>query len=176
MFIKSGIINENGDKSVAVFSVDITEEDAINSFEYVKNQKCKYEKAVSPFWQDEFQRALSDKFIGKIIEGEGEPHKYPTLLKEINTADQIEEVKPLIVFNKTLRNCGIKNTLIIYNNLSESKKSSLLQTIETVMHEESCELMLGIGGGTVILDSGNNKNDEFLKIKDKSIAIKPELS
>ncbi len=173
VFVKSGIINENSEKSVAVFSVDITEEDAINSFEYVKNQKLKYEKAVNPFWKDEYQRALADKFIPEIIKSGIESDKYPALLKEINTADQIEEVKPLIVFNKTLRNCGIKNTLIIYNNLPESQKSSLLQTIETVMHEESCELMLGIGGGTVVFDSEDNKNDKFQKIKDESIEIKP---
>ena len=171
--VKSGFINNDKNKTFEIFSIDVSEEDATNSFEYIKNRKSKYEKATNPFRRDEFQRAMADKFLGRIILSRNEADEYPVLLKEIDTKEQIEEVKPLVIFNKILRNCGIKNTLIICNNLPKDEKTSLLQTIETVMHEGSCELMLGIGGGTVIFDPENQKNSDFKKLKEKCIRIGP---
>ena len=173
VYIRRGAVNTEGD---ILFSVDANEEDASDAFEYVKNKKSKSERATNPFRNDEFQCALSEKFLSRIITAEKKnipdvPSEYPVLLKKINAAEQIIEVAPLIRFNKILRNCGVKNTLVICNNLPRDEKTSLLQTIETVMHEESCILMLGIGGGTVIFDLQKQEKFDYDKFREKCIEI-----
>lgn len=178
VYIRRGILNEEGD---ILLSADVNEEDASDSFEYVKNRKSKSERATNPFLNDEFQRALSEKFLSRIIGADKInipdeykiPSEYPVILKEINTSDQIAEVASLIRFNKILRNCGIKNTLVICNNLPQNEKTSLLQTIETVMHEENCNLMLGIGGGTVIFEPQKQRNFDYDKFRRNFIEIIP---
>lgn len=172
-----------GEKKEAVFSfaADIAEDEAVNSFEALKVYKDEYKKAVNPFCKDPFQRALYYKYLSKIINNErkdcaellqtfGISADYPVILAEISKTDELDLVKPFIVFNKNLRNCGIKNTLIIYNNASENEKNAALQTIEMFLHEESCDLMLGIGGGVYVLDGEIFEKSDYERLK-KNCAV-----
>ncbi len=176
-------ILKGGESKETIFAVsaDTDVDDATNMFEVLKTGKNNNKKASNPFWRDEFQRALADKLLHKIISGNskydetltkyGLSAEHPLLLKTIESIEQIGEIDPAIKFNKILRTCGIKNTLVIFNNLHGNEKNTVLQTIETVLHEESCELMLGIGGGVVVFEQENRQNCDSEKIKKIGIEI-----
>ncbi len=165
------------------FSVDTTEEEAVNSLESLKVQKSVHKKAANPFCKDTFQRALAEKYLSKIINYKEKSvtdlmrifritADYPVILVEVRKKEEHNPVKHFIVFNKNLRNCGIKNTLIILDNTPKKEKNALLQTIETFLHEEGCDLMLGIGGGVYVLDGEIYKNKDYDKLKEQcAVAI-----
>lgn len=169
---------------IFAFAADITEDDAINTFESMKIKTGVHEKSVNPFSKDPFQMALFDKYFSKITDFKrkdlGELFKvfgifsdYPVILAEINNEEDIDRIKPFIVFNKNLRNCGIKNTLIIYLNSSKVQKNAALQTIEMFLHEESCDLMLGIGGGVYVLDGNFYQKSDYEKLKENCAVLIP---
>ena len=93
---------------------------------------------------------------------------YPVIAVRINNKNNIESVRNYIIFNKILRNCGIKNTLILYNNAPNDEKTSALQTIETILDEERCNLMFVIGGGIYIFAEENLKKTAYERIAEKS--------
>ncbi len=172
---------ESGEKKefVFVFAVDETEDEALNSYEKMKIVKGGFRKAVNPFCKDAFINALSEKHLFEIMKNEKEVHsslanifgikaEYPVITVSVSSSEYKKIIRPMIVFNKIMRNCGIKNTLVIYLNLSESEKNSALETIENIMHEESCDLMLGIGGGVYVFDSKLYKKTDFEKLKSES--------
>lgn len=149
-------------KSFFAFAADIAEDEALNSFESLRVRKKSCKKALNPFAYDSFISALSEKYLRDIISREakcigeyetlGISHDYPVILVEYEDEEKLDLLKPFIAFNKILRNCGIKNTLVICNNGAKSIKNSALQTIETFLSEEGCSLMLGIGGGIYVFD------------------------
>ena len=164
---------------IFVFAIDETEDDALNSYEKMKMIKGEFKKAVNPFYKDEFLIALSEKYLFDIAKNKAEKNRslyelfgitmdYPVVTVSINNTEYEKIIKPLIVFNKTMRNCGIKNTLAIHLNLPEKEKTYALETIEKILHEESCDLMLGIGGGVYVFDGNQHKNSDFEKLKSES--------
>ena len=151
-----------GEKTEIVFAIasEATSEEASDLFEKMKTNKIINSKASSPFSTDPYLRALSEKFLPKITEKAAESEmemiheisrKYPLIFVRLASEENIESVRPYIVFNKILRNCGIKNTLIICNSIDRSEETVALQTIERFMSEEGCNLMIGISGGAFIL-------------------------
>lgn len=164
------------------YSVDFTEEETVNVFESLKTQKTPLKKSLNPFYKEQFQKALSEKYLSDIIDYQSKESKiltdkseiteeYPVILVKIKTEDDLESARQLVIFNKNLRNCGIKNTLIIYDLTENNKKTSALQTIETILHEVGCELMLGISGGVYVLNGKNHKNSDYERIKSKSAVL-----
>lgn len=165
---------------IFAFAADTTEDEAVNSFEALKVLKNAHKKAGNPFCKDSFQQALSEKYLSDIIRKEhredaelqrifGITGDYPIILVEINKKEQLDTVRPFVVFNKILRNCGIKNTLVIYSCVTDTEKNAVLQTIEAFLKEEGCSLMLGIGGGVYILDGDLYKKTDYEKLKEYSV-------
>lgn len=189
VFIKSGFINGNNEEEVTIeagekkdfvfaLSSDTTEEDAVNIFEMLETKKRLTEKGKNAFGFDAYQKALSEKYLFNIINANnmlceelsvfGIMADYPIILYEVDGNDALDSVKPIIIFNKTLRNCGIKNTLVLLNNAPESEKNAVLQAIETFLREEGCNLMLGIGGGVFVFEKKLYTNQDIEKLKKKS--------
>lgn len=173
----SDVTLESGEcrEMVFAFSADITQDDAENEFEALRKTD-KIKKALNPFYKNSFQRVLSEKYVSDIIcqknkascdtlEKFGITKDNPIIMVEINCAEELEAVRPFIVFNKNLRNCGIKNTLVIYNKAPENEKKAVLQTIETFLNEERCIRMLGIGGGIYVLNGDNYEKTDYEELK-----------
>lgn len=164
---------------VFAFGADFTEDDSVNAFEYFKTQKGKYKKAKNPFCKDQFQKALSDKYLSDIINYQpdktenfnGNSGENPVIFVEVKTADEAESLKQFVIFNKNLRNCGIKNTLIIYDVSPESEKNTVLETIERFLHEEGCDLMLEISGGVYVFNGKNRAKLKYENLKRKSAVV-----
>lgn len=164
--IQSKEISEN----VFAFAADISEDEAMNSYEALRVRKKNYRKAENPFAHDLYICALSEKYLRDIISYDncgvksaellGITHDYPVILVKAENNDNLDLVKPFIVFNKILRNCGIKNTLVICNNAEKDAKTSVLQTIERFLCEEGCNLMLGIDGGVYVFDREFSKKSD----------------
>ncbi len=180
---KTDIIISAGEKKkfVFAFSFDTSEDDVINTTELIKNRKAVMKRALNPFYVNEYQRALSEKFLFDIIIGRKKEYSmpssfaiksdYPIILSEINNNDSLESVKQLVIFNKVLRSSGINNTLVILNNMSDNEKNALLQTIQTFMHEEGCDLMLEIGGGVFVFNEKSFNKSDIEKLKQISAAV-----
>ncbi len=162
-----------------VYATEITKDDASDLFEAMKTEKSIRRKAKTPFSVDSFVRALSEKYLPVMIKYEAKEDlkitediiitgKYPIMAVRINSKKNLDSVRLFIVFNKILRNCGIKNTLIICCNVPDDEKTSCLQTIETFLDEERCNLMLGIGGGIYVFDEKNLKKTVCKQIFEKS--------
>ena len=167
------------EKFVFVFAVADSEDEALNSYERTKMLKSEFNRALNPFYKEPFVHALSEKYLFGMIKNEkkqldslaeifGIKTDYPIISVKIDSCEYEKTLKSLIVLNKIMRNCGIKNTLAVYLSLSESEKTSALETIEMIMHEESCDLMLGIGGGVYVFDGNLYKKSDFEKLKVKS--------
>ena len=162
-----------------VYATESSEDDAADLFETMKTEKNIRKKARNPFSSDSYVWALSKKYLPVLIDYEAEEEiklsketvitgEYPITAVTVNSQNSLDTVRLFIVFNKILRNCGIKNTLIILNNVCKDAKTSALQTMETFLNEERCNLMLGIGGGVYIFDRKNLKNYDYEHILEKS--------
>ena len=144
----------------------------------LETQKRLTEKGKNPFGFDAYQKALSEKYLFNIINANNMLCEelsvfeimadYPIILYEVDGNDALDSVKPIIIFNKILRTCGIKNTLVLLNDAPESEKKAVLQTIETFLHEEGCNLMLGIGGGVYVFDRKLYASQDIEKLMKKS--------
>ncbi len=164
---------------IFIFATETSEGEATVLFESMKTENTIRKKAKNPFSSDSFIRALSEKYLTALIDFDANDDirlsestvitgEYPVILIRINSIKSAESVRLFVVFNKILRNCGIKNTLVICNNASKAEKTSALQTIETVLNEERCNLMLGIGGGIYVFDDENSKNQIFEQLREIS--------
>ncbi len=191
LYFKGGFTDGNSEKDIVIstgekkefvfaFSFDTSEDDVINATELMKSRKTAIKKASNPFCTDEYLKALSEKYLHDIMNKKrdfnvpevfGIKADYPIILSEVNGNDSLESVRQLVVFNKILRNCGINNTLIICCNVSEDEKNALLQTIEAFMHEEGCDLMLGIGGGVLVFNEKIYKKSDIDNLKRLSAAV-----
>ncbi|MBR3817988.1 MAG: DUF3131 domain-containing protein [Clostridia bacterium] len=171
-------------ENIFAFAADISEDEAINSYESLKVRKKNYQKAVNPFAYDSFICALSEKYLRDIINHKtkgvgscemfGITHDYPVILVKHENHNNLDLLKPFIVFNKILRNCGIKNTLVICNYGTKDTKTSALQTIETFLSEEGCSLMLGIGGGVYVFDEKFLNKTNYRLLEERS-AVKTSV-
>lgn len=177
--IKIKVESGKKEKFVFVFAVADSEDEALNCYEKTKMLKSEFNRALNPFYKEPFVYALSEKYLLGMIKNEkkqldslaeifGIKTDYPIISVRIDNCEYEKTLKSLIVLNKIMRNCGIKNTLAVYLGLSESEKTSALETIERIMHEESCDLMLGIGGGVYVFDGKLYKKSDFEKLKEKS--------
>ncbi len=185
-YISSGFINDNemnteirageSKEYIFAFALDTEKEDAMNSFESLKTIKKIHRKAADPFYNNAFLRALSEKYLKdvmnfkicdneKVLKKFGITNEYPIILIRTDCKTQMNSIAEYIVFNKILRNCGIKNTLVIFNGESDDDKNSVLQTIETFLHEVGCDLMLGIGGGVYVLNEDLYKKSDYEELK-----------
>ena len=158
-----GISEGKSKELLFVYATEASEEEAADLLEVMKTEKDDFKKAKNPFGTDSFIGALSEKYLPAMINRKQTEDlylvedtivsgNYPVITVRINSRSNLESVRKYIVFNKVLRNCGVKNTLIICNNTPKEEKTSALQTIETFLNEERCNLMLGIGGGIYVFD------------------------
>lgn len=168
-----------GEKKTFVFATaaEATSEEASDLFEKMKTNQFINSKAMNPFSAEPYLRALSEKYLPKIAEKKAEPEsemiheisrKYPLIFVRLSCKENVESVRSYITFNKILRNCGIKNTLIICSCIDRAEEKTVLQTIERFMSEEGCHLMLGISGGAFILSEKSIDNSEYEKFKENS--------
>ncbi len=159
-------------------AVGLTQDESENLLGILRTTD-KNKKAYNPFCKNLFQQVLSEKYLSDIIcftkktdselpQKFGITHGIPIILVEINSAEELEDVRPIITFNKILRSCGIKNTLVVYNMASENEKNTVLQTIETFLNEEGCILMLGIGGGVYVLDGKLYHKSDYRELQKNS--------
>lgn len=171
VFLKTdiGIQAGKSEEVIFVYATEVSENESSDLFEAMKTEKNVQKKAMNPFSADSFVQALSEKYLPVLMNYEAKEalrltketvitREYPLMTVRINSQKSLESARIFIVFNKLLRNCGIKNTLIICNNVPQDEKTSCLQTIETFLNEERCNLMTGIGGGIYVFNEENPKN------------------
>lgn len=166
-------------EAIFVYATETSGDEATVLFESMKTESIVRKKAKNPFSADSFIKALSEKYLTNLIDYETKEDiklsedtvitgEYPVMMVRINNMKSSESLRFFVVFNKILRNCGIKNTLVICYNVSKDKKTSALQTIETVLNEERCNLMLGIGGGIYVFNEINLQKSVFEKLRKRS--------
>ncbi len=175
------ILSKRNKELVFVYATETSESDAGNLFESMRTEKRIIKTAENPFNTDEFIRVLSERYLPVLMNYKNEKNNdlmckygiredYPVITVRIANNYNIESVRNYVIFNRILRNCGIKNTLIIYIDVPNEEKTSALQTIESILNEERCDLMIGIGGGIYVFHEENLKKSDY-----ECIALKSQV-
>lgn len=168
-----------------------SKEQALDVFLTVRAGKSVKKKSENPFYAETTENCFASKTIpltlypslsrGIIKSGEkciysknglwglGISGENPIVAVELAEGENTDEIIPYIRLNKKLRNCGIKNDLVIVFNGEEKYLRPITNALKKVAEKEDCGLMIGVSGGVHFIDKTLYDYEKMTALKNSAV-------